>query len=1524
MILQRRTLANSSDDVVGARNRPKKQQQQLNNRKQTDYLATNRRVQTQDNNNEHNNEQDENDELDWYHQERLVAPLAAQNRQHNRSNGSNARLVGDSSAQNRLQAQRDSSQLDEYDDNDGNSSISFVQSGYQPNLLSAWRQRQPMHQSNQSNQLQQLRQHQQPSIGAIDRNADSRLRPINRPISVLSNSSSVATKRSTLSKFLLGSSSGRKSNGSTSQRDNRIPLGPRSAQHFVTNTRRRRRANELILEALEARRRALAIGRQNAASLYGSASYLDPTDPIYSASPLATRLSLTPSPLLMSTNTQNPNECNNKLETSHRNLRSPSPAPIREALSDLGSMPRQRVQQSKGRVSSETRKTIHTSKQAKSPKTTLAKLDQNSSDLCTSNSSSESNLSQISSSGESQFTQLVTSDLVAPDYTLGNQQHNSPINNKPNLAPKPTSYRANVLSARNAHNDQDKPKVAKRNNNHNNLETMNRSQDHKAADSLLPSRTATPEPQASAAGDKADSAFGLRRGALNRDSIRRLRMSGRRASGSGSGSGSDAPQQQQQQQDSPRQSKEAPDLSRPKITVAQSGRSKSFDESSVTQIRRSLRRQEQPATQLHEPHRESLIQNRQPVRADESRTAKYPRSTSVSGGAEPFRDSAASIKEMEKIFNQVKSTQQQQQQQAHPVSMTKRMESYTTSTSSLYQYKKESRLLPDDRLPATTYFTVRPNSESNIRNPKPDSLARTNIITPQNNNNNKQPIPNPGGTESNLTSAKYEDKIFKEKTTTTTTTSRLLTSISPPLEFADVKIGSNSGHQQTRQATSSEPIARLRSSSSSNQPTNNTRAFDQVEHQDKRALNQSKLVERNDSPKFEPTANDELRKRVDQLARLARSNPTSLADNNSQANAPPAPKLVRPLSTNWPPKETPQESTTAASSREQAPAVAASQPRAKPPTSPKPRLAARTHSSQSRASLAATTNLDSVMLLSKEPESSQASSHFEWRRSNSSLAVPQSSQHWPQSGLHSSSASNLDEPKPESQVMKLMVREKSAPRLDYAIVEKQPVSLVQEAREVNSACKSPSVASYLQATASSRRQQPIVVGSGPIKAPRLNEANDIIELESDRTNQIGPNRQAPTPNQPSTTTNESDKGSKLGLQHPRQFSASNRSNSNSTNDDSAIASSISSPSLSSNQLSSLPTTSSSHQSTQFHSSESHRRQVSSVVSMPGILRQRQLALGPPTRLEQCDDIRGESQSPRQHSSQYPPNSSSNSNQTSSNPKRVHFNDRASVRSFESLSSLGSESTAVANEACEPQPQNAPNQTGSYQLQQQARQQLVNSPDSSSLCSSSVGGGSRLSAESPDIRCLKLSEAAIYAVREDPELDDPEPQDQQLVPQVSRPNPAMHPYVSNFAHQNQVPMSAGPIGYRSSPNVAPHTQRQAYMRMPTSAALAIQPVTPRMGPTVSYGLPSPVGSAHHRQIAACQPQSTLSPQVPRPSGLNRTTVDDDEDLSYADQLRRANHRVFSQFGSQSQQPFQASINRRSLANNHDIDNLQTEV
>ncbi|CAA3033045.1 Hypothetical predicted protein, partial [Olea europaea subsp. europaea] len=143
---------------------------------------------------------------------------------------------------------------------DDSSSISFAQSGCH-SILSAWR----IKAANRAARLASTssRASSQPQALA------------ERPVSVLSNGSSQGRKSVASTAF-----TGRSLRGlpiGAGGQVARIPLGPKSAQHFVTNTRRRRRANELILSTLEARRRAVSLNRANLGSLFGSESYLGGT-----------------------------------------------------------------------------------------------------------------------------------------------------------------------------------------------------------------------------------------------------------------------------------------------------------------------------------------------------------------------------------------------------------------------------------------------------------------------------------------------------------------------------------------------------------------------------------------------------------------------------------------------------------------------------------------------------------------------------------------------------------------------------------------------------------------------------------------------------------------------------------------------------------------------------------------------------------------------------------------------------------------------------------------------------------------------------------------------------------------------------------------------------------------------------------------------------------------------------------------------------------------------------------------------
>lgn len=1267
-------------------------------------------------------------ELDWYHTDRLTSPSRP------KVVRSTARLAPVGSPELRLGPAED------YEQNDENSSISYAQSGSH-SMLSGWR-------------LKQQQAGSPLTSAKLDR------RRSNRPNSVLSNSSSVATKRSTLSKFLLGPMSRKPTSSAAIQR---IPLGPKSAQHFVTNTRRRRRANELILEALDARRRAIAANRQNSASFYGSASYLGPQDQIYGESQLVNRLSLSPSPILI------PNSSG--AVPTHANRKTPSPAPRRTALSDLG-VSRQAAQLS-SRVTPEARRAINANVK-RVP--TLAKLDQNSSDLCTSNSSSGSS-SQISSSDESQFTQLVTSELVAPDYML-QDEYRRLANEKTNMKPKRPDGHSDQAPIR--HHDNESSRVAKRSTSEVNrvIEPKNLKR------SVVSQETTSEQPQTI---DR-DMGPGLKRDALNRDSIRRLRLSGRRA-----------PQPEQPAVSSPSKNdtrRATQESTRPQTLLSHSGRSRSFDEATIANERES-RRQSRFISPSRTPVREqSETTKPKETPSDSSANWRTARQRSSISGADLVKESNVSILEMEKILEQLKTSQ------LKPIKST---ETLTTSRAQ-FQMKKESRSVLE--VPASTYFTVRQANETQpitrlVRVDAPNSSKPAPPPRPQHPSRLKT-------TETRVTEESRSRKLLSSG----------MVDISPPPEFADPKPPPTLAGRVP--ATDYSSVL-----TTTPQPSTSNRDLTRTATPPKAPKT---------TPKFEKTGDDELRKRVDQLRRLARSQSQPEGDLQAKQQM----KLVKPLSTNWKPENEPAK---AQVSRE-----AIEKPR---PISPKPRLGTTQSPTTYRSSLAATTNLDTFLLPPPVQGSSSTQSDQRWRKSSPSLAAfpsrSQSHVHQPPSTI-----SNFDdEPRQESQVMKLVVREKSAPRLNYAVVEKQSIPQVQEAREVFPR------ASRLQPSISARKPQPIVVASGPLKCP------------------VPPSQRTQREYTP-TSGNDSN----LASQEARPIGTSNRTNSLSTNDDSAIASSISSPSLSSNMIS---MTSSSNQPTSISDIPPTRQ--AGPTTTHGILRRQLLG----SQYGGSDYYRVDSGSqfdPPQYSASQSRGGSELVNEPGGNQsisqKRVHFNDRASVRSFESISSEASNSTAIRNET-------STNQSP-YSL---ARHQIVTSPDSSSICSSNMTG-SRMSAESPDLRGLKPSEAAIYAVRGDPELDDP-PQSQLVESYMPSTNPIPQSYPSSHL----------------SPQLG-----QPFIRM--TALPTIGQSTLRPGPSVAYGMPVPGGS---------HPTSEVRTRVPlRAMGVSRS-VDDDEDLNYILRLRQANSRVFNQYHYQPSQmspQAQAHQNRRSSTGNIDPSNLQTEV
>lgn len=382
------------------------------------------------------------------------------------------------------------------EEDDDNSSISFAQSGCH-SILSAWR------------------------LKAAHRATSRQSR---RPISVLSNGSSTG-KRSAAASVALTARSSLRGGGKSPAAQTRIPLGPTSAQHFVTNTRRRRRANELILTTMEARRRALALNRQNA-SLLGSASYLAGGSPTEVNEHDDYRLSMSPSPLIERTTKCPP---------------SPRLSPAKVALSDLGAVQhRATAEAQRNRLLLASAKQLrHNLRASESPggkqpashhqsasvkRPPLAKLDQNSSDLNTTNSSSSGSESSSSSSG-SQFTQLVTSELVAPDCDLLEQREAIRARLNP---PVGAESRQQQHRRSPAHSQQRRPPVVGSPARSSPQKPPRAPERIRRAKPSSPSERSptSPEPQAKldqtlAGSEKANK---LRRGALRRDSIRRLRL----------------------------------------------------------------------------------------------------------------------------------------------------------------------------------------------------------------------------------------------------------------------------------------------------------------------------------------------------------------------------------------------------------------------------------------------------------------------------------------------------------------------------------------------------------------------------------------------------------------------------------------------------------------------------------------------------------------------------------------------------------------------------------------------------------------------------------------------------------------------------------------------------------------------------------------------------------------------------------------------------------------------------------------
>lgn len=250
-------------------------------------------------------------------------------------------------------------------------------------------------------------------------------------------------------------------------------------------------------------------------------------------------------------------------------------------------------------------------------------------------------------------------------------------------------------------------------------------------------------------------------------------------------------------------------------------------------------------------------------------------------------------------------------------------------------------------------------------------------------------------------------------------------------------------------------------------------------------------------------------------------------------------------------------------------------------------------------------------------------------------------------------------------------------------------------------------------------------------------------------------------------------------------------------------------------------------------------------------------------------------------------------QAANNPtKRVHFNDRASIRSFESISSLNSNSTAV--------PLNA------HMIRQQ-----VGSPDSMGS-----GSTSRLSGgDSPDPR--RGSGAAIYAIRGDPDLENVENQ-QPVRPASVAPARLQQVLVPSLVYQQQVRQQQQQQQQQTRPMLL-QSQQQQLMRQPMPIN-----VPPQSRPFIRMTAPPSMSSGQQHQPAQMspnqyqvrsnlghpalvQPPAALNPSSHvmhrQPLLMSRQVMSTPgvrhEDNDYALRLRQAaaTNRVFSSYAQQ---------------------------
>lgn len=1504
------------------------------------------------------------------------------------------------SAQSRDTNSADNEADDDEQFEDDDSSISFAQSGCQ-SILSAWRIKAANRAARQ-----------------LSRNSG---RDSHRPTSVLSNGSSAITKKSLASTTFT-------SRGKSPASQTRIPLGPAQAQHFVTNSRRRRRANELILETLEARRRTLALSRQNTASLFGSASYLDGLglDPMTggvatggqlaliqaSSDDYNPRLSLSPSPLgrrgasptalLRKQHQQQPRGPMSDIGQS-RNSSTNNKLAL-AASSTASQAQRQRLLTGVKR-SKESLKSINSKSPPAAPRRPpLAKLDQNSSDLYSSNSSS----SDSSESSGSHFTQLVSSEL-APDCILldeqalkQSQQRNLLIAPQTSISQPRESFKrpARVLTEKPATSARpasttvaQPPKVPERTKRKLKL----------SSSSPSPKPVTVLERKSES---EVEGASKLRRGALRRDSIRRLRLNR-------------TPQQQQQQQQqasmdsSSDVAQSSSDSSSFEVRKQQPlSPSRKLDIESNPFLNRGHFRTTSVRTTNNEaapnlseptstPKRNSWLfgSTRSGKQNDEAAviTTNNPRMFSEARRSSSSEQLAAN--RANKQQQKLKQQQQQQQQQEEDIRQVERMlrQMKPNQVFTSYAEEKQTSTMRDtvqnapnmaasvksSKLPANTTSNVKPNNtsagnfatstettratESPTRLVKKGSKSHNDLKFDATGNRRHYELEERWKHEKTSTgpvkgskSPRDSEQRSEEKMISQRIEIMRSSSISPPVEFADPKSTfspprtsyqsmqqqqQQQQHQQTRRqpqptaglvttTTASLQPANMRVQSSreltqqaatrSKSPT--LQQQKQVEREQqvapssvyRRALseerppvvarrkvpttstqpdqprpirNQQQVLKANklqaepSLPKFERTADDEFKKRVDYLRKLARANLTDEPVVSQQKVAGKA--LTKPMSTNWRQSNQQQEKSQQAKSNRWS-------------FEPSPAERAKMSEQERRVAM---TNLDALLADQYQlPVNEQTgSSAFQWRRSNSSLAsLPTTRLARPtaepaRASLRSQASTNSERQESQSNnysqapsnkqltssaVVKLVVKEKSAPKLDYAIVEQhQPKGANQQQVEFHQVKSQQPVGSLVSKQApqvnTSSARSPLRVASprSPEFGAMAASSNDDSAIASSVSSpslsfMMNPpnsgNEQ--TKPAPGTTTNQSASPNQSKPLTTLRVRPVNLASSQPVADQSSAATTGALQSIlrrhQQQQQHSSPDTSS-------DSSSPRQQQVSESLE-PNVKRVHNEQPQEPlfrSDARSPEPATSRPMSPSLKSSQPSQADSQTQEQQQAATKRVHFNDRTSIRSFESISSLASNSTAVPNDV----------------LRQQ-----VGSPDSMGS-----GSTSRLSAESPDLR--KTSGAAIYAVRGDPELE------------LDHANNLM------ALHHQQIVQQQQPIHY--VPRYPEHLK---------PAGVAMMQAQPQAQPALPYlSMTAPPSISTAGASPQCSPQQVSGPAqvqqhiqyIVRPTSLTSTqivptrnfvrppqaapivpkqnVVLDDDDDAYAFRLRQAaTSRVFN--------------------------------